>query len=188
MGLSYTPTSFSASTTMNSSAVNGNFTAMQTATNFTGTWVAQNNTSTGLLIEDYSLTTPLSQNVVHIHPPLTSPDRGIVFSALKGGAASDRLGINTNGKLLTGLLADANAVSAGIAYMFYSLMSGTGNGTFNLTGSNMAYNSAGFMVNCGTTAGSGGSAASIGYGNVTQTTIDIYCSGGVPWICIGGSL
>lgn len=189
MGLSYTPTSFSTGTTISSSAVNANFAAIQaTSADFSGTWVAFNNTSTGLIAEDYALTSPLSQNVIHLHPQPTSPDRGIVFSALKGGAASDRLGISVDGKLLTGLIGDASVVTNGIAYIYYNLATGTGNGTFNLPFSAsfgfIAFSNSGFMLNCGTTAASGGSAASIGYGNITTSTFDVYVSAGVPWVCI----
>lgn len=190
MGLSYTPISFTSSTIMSSSNVNSNFTAMQSATSFTGTWVAENNTSVGILIEDYSLTTPLSQTVIRVRPPSTCPDRGIVFSSLKGGAVSDRLGISTSGKLLTGLLSDTTAVSGGISYMFYFFMSGVGNGTFNFSATTtMTFNTnadlidPAIMINCGTTS-SGGSAASIGFGNIGQSTVDIYCGSSVPWIAL----
>src|SRR3954463_11699114 len=105
MTLNFSPTTFTSATTMSSSAVNANFAAMQLqASTFTGTWVARNNTSVGLTASDYTYS-PLPVNVVRLAPPLTSPDRGIVFSVLKAGAGSDRLGLDgSTGKLLTGAM------------------------------------------------------------------------------------
>jgi hypothetical protein len=190
MTLNFSPTTFTSGTTMSSSAVNANFAAMQQQSAwFSGTWVARNNTSVGLTASDYTYS-PLSVNVVRLAPPLTSPDRGIVLSVLKAGAASDRLGLDSaTGKLLTGFMTSPNF---GL-YPPCVLMTGIGSGTFNKPSGAANFNNS-IMANMGTTATSGGSAVGIGYAasvvsigtNETSysTTINIYAGASVPWIAV----
>lgn len=190
MTLNFSPTTFTSGTTMSSSAVNANFAAMQQQSAwFSGTWVARNNTSVGLNVTDYTYS-PLSVNVVRFSPPLTSPDRGIVLSVLKAGAASDRLGLDgVTGKLLTGEMRSPNQGK----YAPYFLMTGIGSGTFTKPDYPHHFNND-FMANMGTTATSGGSATGIGFAASLattgtnqysySTTVKIYANAGVPWIAV----
>ncbi len=188
MTLNFTPTAFTAGTTMSSSTFNSNFTAMQPqSVTFSGTWVARNNINVGLTASDYTYS-PLSINVIRLAPPLTCPDRGIVLSALKSGAVSDRLGMNAiSGKLMSGALRNANAES----YVTHRFVSGIGPGTFDLATMSPDMRISGFMLNMGTTAASGGSAAAIGYAasfaattlESSSSIINVYIGAGVPWIC-----
>ena len=188
MTLNFSPTTFTTGATMNSSAVNANFAAMQQQSAwFSGTWVARNNTSVGLTASDYTYS-PLSVNVIRFAPPLTSPDRGIVLSVLKAGAASDRLGLDAStGKLLTGFMSSPN----GGKYPPYVLATGIGSGTFNKPNRAENFNNTP-LINMGTTATSGGSAAAIGFSSCSLqigtdtfayvTTFKIYICAGIPWI------
>lgn len=125
MGLKITPVSFSASTLIKSADMNTNWSLVQTATNFDGVWNAATNASAQITLEDATIS---SVNVIRIRASNGSPGRSISIN--NGKISTDGSGnliVSSNG---------ANKVISGTthAYQNFGFITGTGNGTYSLTG------------------------------------------------------
>lgn len=125
MGLKITPIVAVAGTVIKSSDYNSNFQAVVNATSYTGTWLSTNNNNVGIVNED---TTQSSNNVMHLHPATSNPDRGIMVSTLHSGSIQKAFWIDTSG--VVHYFQDTFD-NNGNEMMGWSRFTGNGEGTYN---------------------------------------------------------